>query len=121
MSVHLPFLLAGVADLDLDRSLAGDLLLDLLRDLLLDLLPFFPPGDWFLFLAGDLLSLDLLLDRLRDLPPLSPLRLSGERDLERERLLDRLPDFRSLDRRRDRLPDRERRRRGERLRDLKEG
>jgi len=93
-SRHLPFLLAGVADLVLDRSLAGDLLRDRLFD---DLRAFF---------AGDLLR-----DRdrsLRDLllSPEPPLRcLSGDLDLER--LLDRF-----------RERERDRRRRGERLRDL---
>merc|ERR1712136_110137 len=86
-SRHLPFLLAGVADLVLDRSLAGDLLRDRLFD---DLRAFF---------AGDLLR-----DRdrsLRDLllSPEPPLRcLSGDLDLERllDRFRERQRDLSSL-------------------------
>jgi len=129
-----------VADLVLERSRAGDLLLDLL----LDFLPFLA-GDSLLssslslsFLGGDLTLLDRLLDLLGDFdPPLFPFPFSGDRDfdldfdrdldrdLDRDfdrdldRDLDRLRDFLSLEvRRRDRLRDRERRRRGDRLRDL---
>lgn len=129
-----------MADLVLERSRAGDLLLDLL----LDFLPFLA-GDSLLssslslsFLGGDLTLLDRLLDLLGDFdPPRFPFPFSGDRDFDRDldldfdrdldrdfdrdldRDLDRLRDFLSLEvRRRDRLRDRERRRRGDRLRDL---
>merc|ERR1712136_287289 len=79
-SRHLPFLLARVADLVLDRSLAGDLLRDRdrsLRDLLLS------PEPPLRCLSGDL-DLERLLDRFR------------ERERDRRRRGERLRDLSSL-------------------------